>query len=47
MDLLSNDNIWEFSGGPVIRNPRFHRRDTGLIPGQEIKIPQLGQIQIK
>ena len=40
----------EFSGGPVIRNPHFHCRDTGLIPGQEIKFPhvtQLGQIQIK
>ena len=44
MNLLSNDNIWEFSGGPVIRNPCFHHRDMGLSPGQEIKIPQLGQI---
>ena len=29
----------DFSGGPVVQTPCFHRRGAGSIPGQGTKIP--------
>ena len=29
----------DFSGGPVVKTPRFQCRGTGMIPGQGTKIP--------
>ena len=36
----------DFPGGPVVENPPNNSGDTGLIPGQEAKIPHvLGQVR--
>ena len=32
-------NIREFPGGPVVKNPPSNAGDTGLIPGQGTKMP--------
>ena len=32
--------LWDFPGGPVIKNPHFHGRGKGSIPGRGTKIPQ-------
>ena len=30
--------MWDFSGGPVVKNPLCNAEDAGSIPGQGIKI---------
>ena len=30
-----------FSGGPMVRTPRFHGEGPGFFPGQGTKIPQV------
>ena len=31
--------LWEFPGGPVVKNPASNAGDTDLIPSWGIKIP--------
>ena len=31
--------IWDFPGGPEVKNLHANAGDTGLIPGPETKIP--------
>ena len=31
--------IWDFPGGPVVKNLPYNARDSGLIPGQGTKMP--------
>ena len=31
--------MWDFPGGPVVRNPPSNAEDVGSIPGQGTKIP--------
>ena len=31
--ILKFINIWDFPGGPVVKNPPANAGDTGLIPG--------------
>ena len=33
----------DFPGGPVVKNPRYNSGDTGLIPGQGLKIPHTAE----
>ena len=35
-----NIELWDFPGGPVVKNLPSNAEDMGLIPGQGIKIPQ-------
>ena len=36
--------LWDFPGGPVVKNPPSNAGDAGSIPGQRTKIPPaLGQ----
>ena len=37
-------SIWDFPDGPVVENLPCNAENTGLIPGQETKIPH-GQVQ--
>ena len=32
-------NMWDFPGGPVVKNPPSSAGDVGSIPGQGTKIP--------
>ena len=32
-------DIWDFPGGPVVKNPPSNAGDAGLIPGWGTKIP--------
>ena len=32
--------MWDFPGGPVMKNPPSNTGSAGLIPGQGTKIPQ-------
>ena len=36
---LKNTDVWDFSGGSVVKNPPWNAGDVGLILGQETKIP--------
>ena len=36
---IRNEKIRDFPGGPVLKNPPYNARDSGLIPGQGTKIP--------
>ena len=37
--------IWDFLGGPVVKNPPYNAGDAGSIPGQGTKIPHaMGQL---
>ena len=37
--------MWDFAGGPVVKNPPANAGDAGLIPGQGTKIPRgVGQL---
>ena len=39
--------IWDFPGGPVVKNPSYKAGDVGLIPGHGIKIPRApGQLSL-
>ena len=29
--------MWDFPDGPVVKNPPSHARDTGFIPGHELR----------
>ena len=31
--------MWDFPGGPVVKNLSYNAGDVGLIPGQGTKIP--------
>ena len=31
--------IWDFPGGPVVKNPPSNAGDVGSVPGQGTKIP--------
>ena len=31
-------SLWDFPGGPVVKNPPYNAGDTGSIPGQGTKI---------
>ena len=33
-------SLWDFPGGPVVKDPPCNAGDMGLIPGQGTKIPQ-------
>ena len=33
------NGLWDFPGGPVVKNPPYNAGDAGLIPGQGTKIP--------
>ena len=33
------DRIWDFPGGPVVKNPPSNAGDAGSIPGRGTKIP--------
>ena len=33
--------VWNFLGGPVVKNPPSSARDLGSIPGQGTKIPHV------
>ena len=33
------NGLWDFPGGPVVKNPPYNAGDVGLIPGQGTKIP--------
>ena len=37
--MFKKIEIWEFSGGPVVKNLPFNVGDPGWIPGTGIKIP--------
>ena len=38
-------DMWNFPGGPVVKNPHSNAGDTGSIPGQGTKIPHdMGQL---
>ena len=41
METLSLNlrNMWDFFGGPVVKNSLCNAGDAGLIPGQGTKIP--------
>ena len=44
---VRNIDVWDFSGGPVIKNPPSNVRDMGLIPGRGIKLPHAtGQLSL-
>ena len=45
--IQSQYDNWDFLGGPVVKSLYFQSRDTGLIPGQETKIPQALQSKSK
>ena len=39
--------MWDFPGGPVVKNLSFNAGDVGLIPGWGTKIPNaLGQLSL-
>ena len=41
----SKENIWDFPGGPVVKNPPSNSGDAGPVPGQGTKIPHaVGQL---
>ena len=39
-------NIWDFPGGPVVKDPPSKAGDVGSIPGQGTKIPHEGQLSL-
>ena len=44
-EMLRRYAARDFSGGPVVKNPRSNAGDTGSIPGQGTKIPHaVGQL---
>ena len=39
--------LWDFPGGPMVKNPPSNAVDVGSIPGQGTKIPQAtGQLSL-
>ena len=37
--------LWDFPGGPVVKNPSANAGNSGSLPGPETKIPHaLGQV---
>ena len=39
LNALLSDQLMNFPGGPVVKNPPCHARDAGSIPGGRTKIP--------
>ena len=39
--------IWDFPGGPVVKNPPCNARDVGLIPSQGTKIPHTMELSLR
>ena len=43
--LFKIPSLWDFPGGPVVKNPPSNAGDTGSIPDQGTKIPHaVGQL---
>ena len=42
-EWIKKQGLREFSGGSVVKTPRFHCQGPGSIPGQGAKIPQATQ----
>ena len=38
-NILKKESLWDFPGGPVVKNPPCEAGYIGLIPGQGTKIP--------
>ena len=45
--FLTNEHtipkFWDFSGGPVVKNPSSNVGDLGSMPGQDTKIPHASE----
>ena len=42
---LEKYSLWDFPGGPVVKNLPYNAGDAGFIPGQGTKIPHVaGQL---
>ena len=39
--------IWDFPGGPLVKNPPCNARDVGLIPSQGTKIPHTMELSLR
>ena len=37
--FIKKKNLWDFFGGPVVKNPPCNAEGEGSIPGGEMKIP--------